>query len=152
MLEEVCTEIGNGRHWLTITAIAGLGVGFLVMIIPPYQAELCHPDIRGRVTALQQFMLGVGALIASWVSWACYTHLPASDSGEWRIPLGIQLIPAAILALLILLFPESPRYVLLTAIWVTRAPNADAEIDGSLTTAEQRMASGHLLSCMLMAT
>jgi MFS family permease len=45
-------------------AIAGIGVGALVMIIPPYQAELCHPDIRGRVTALQQFMLGVGALVA----------------------------------------------------------------------------------------
>lgn len=42
--------------------LAGLGVGFLVMIIPLYQAELCHPSIRGRVTALQQFMLGVGAL------------------------------------------------------------------------------------------
>ncbi|KAK4635992.1 Low glucose sensor SNF3 [Fulvia fulva] len=45
-------------------AIAGLGVGFLVMIIPLYQAELAHPDIRGRVTALQQFMLGVGALVS----------------------------------------------------------------------------------------
>jgi MFS family permease len=31
--------------------------------------ELCHPKIRGRVTALQQFMLGVGALVASWVSY-----------------------------------------------------------------------------------
>lgn len=31
---------------------AGLGVGFLVMIVPLYQAELCHPSIRGRVTAL----------------------------------------------------------------------------------------------------
>jgi len=40
-------------------------VGFLVMIVPLYQAELCHPNIRGRVTALQQFMLGIGALVAS---------------------------------------------------------------------------------------
>jgi hypothetical protein len=39
------------------------------MIVPLYQAELCHPDIRGRVTSLQQFMLGVGALAASWISW-----------------------------------------------------------------------------------
>jgi hypothetical protein len=44
-------------------------VGFLVMIVPVYQGELCHPDIRGRVTALQQFMLGVGALIASAVGY-----------------------------------------------------------------------------------
>jgi hypothetical protein len=39
------------------------------MIIPLYQAELCHPSIRGRVTALQQFMLGVGALVAAWISY-----------------------------------------------------------------------------------
>lgn len=53
-------------------AIAGLGVGTLCMIIPLYQAELAHPSIRGRVTALQQFMLGIGALIASWVSYGTY--------------------------------------------------------------------------------
>jgi MFS family permease len=49
--------------------IAGFGVGILVMIIPVYQGELAHPDIRGRVTALQQFMLGVGALSAAWISY-----------------------------------------------------------------------------------
>ena len=37
-------------------------------IIPPYQAEIAHPDIRGRVTALQQFMLGIGSFVAGWVS------------------------------------------------------------------------------------
>ncbi|KAK4508500.1 hypothetical protein PRZ48_002239 [Zasmidium cellare] len=93
-------------------AIAGLGVGFLVMIIPLYQAELAHPDIRGRVTALQQFMLGVGALVASWVAYATYTYLPATDSGQWRISLGIQIVPAVFLALLIMFFPESPRWLI----------------------------------------
>jgi hypothetical protein len=47
-------------------------VGQMVMIIPVYQAELCHPDIRGTVTALQQFMLGVGALIAAWTSYGTF--------------------------------------------------------------------------------
>lgn len=91
-------------------AIAGIGVGFLVMIVPLYQAELAHPSIRGRVTALQQFMLGVGALVASWVSYATYTYIPASSSHQWRVSLGIQVIPAGFLALCIMLFPESPRY------------------------------------------
>lgn len=44
-------------------------VGMLCMIIPVYQGELAHPSIRGRITALQQFMLGVGALIAAWISY-----------------------------------------------------------------------------------
>ncbi|KAI9697336.1 MAG: hypothetical protein M1820_007842 [Bogoriella megaspora] len=92
-------------------AISGLGVGFLVMIIPLYQAELAHPSIRGRVTSLQQFMLGVGALVASWVAFGAW-EFPDSDSKQWRLPLGIQIIPAGILAMLILLFPESPRWLI----------------------------------------
>ncbi|KAE9964554.1 hypothetical protein EG328_010362 [Venturia inaequalis] len=92
--------------------LAGVGVGFLVMIIPLYQAELCHPSIRGRVTTLQQFMLGIGALIASTTSWACFTQFPDSSSKQWRVSLAIQIIPAGLLAMLIMLFPESPRWLI----------------------------------------
>lgn len=45
-------------------AIAGLGVGILVMIIPLYQAEIAHPAIRGRLTGLQQLFIGLGATTA----------------------------------------------------------------------------------------
>ncbi|KAI1389533.1 general substrate transporter [Hypoxylon trugodes] len=86
-------------------AIAGLGVGFLTMII----REIAHPSIRGRVTGLQQFMLGIGAFLAGWISWGCFINL--TNDGQWRIPLGIQMLPALILAALILLFPESPRWL-----------------------------------------
>ncbi|KAF2196575.1 general substrate transporter [Delitschia confertaspora ATCC 74209] len=93
-------------------AIAGLGVGTLVMIVPLYQAELAHPSIRGRVTALQQFMLGVGALAAAWISYGTYVGFAPTNSAQWRVSLGIQIIPAAVLAALILLFPESPRWLI----------------------------------------
>lgn len=32
--------------------LAGLGVGFLTMIIPLYQAEIAHPSIRGAYNQL----------------------------------------------------------------------------------------------------
>jgi MFS family permease len=88
--------------------LAGLGVGFLVMIIPLYQAEIAHPSIRGTITALQQFMLGIGAFVAGWVSYGTYVGIK-TNTGQWRIPLAIQLIPAIVLGALIFLFPESPR-------------------------------------------
>ncbi|KAI1501476.1 MFS transporter [Biscogniauxia marginata] len=91
-------------------AIAGLGVGFLTMIIPVYQSEIAHPSIRGRVTGLQQFMLGIGSFLAGWISWGCFVNL--TNDGQWRIPLGIQILPAVVLATLILLFPESPRWLI----------------------------------------
>lgn len=103
---------GTSLHFLWAGRfLAGLGVGFLVMIVPLYQAELAHPSIRGRVTALQQFMLGLGALTASWVSWATYVNIK-TNSGQWRIPLAIQIIPALVLGALIFMFPESPRWLM----------------------------------------
>ncbi|PGH27372.1 hypothetical protein AJ80_00850 [Polytolypa hystricis UAMH7299] len=92
--------------------LAGLGVGFLVMIVPLYQAELCHPSIRGRVTALQQFMLGVGALCAAWISYGTYVGFDETNSAQWRVSLGLQVVPAIVLGALILLFPESPRWLI----------------------------------------
>lgn len=55
-------------------------------------------------------MLGIGSLIASWVSWATFNDF--TSTAQWRIPLGLQLVPAVILASLILLFPESPRWLI----------------------------------------
>ncbi|KAF8538678.1 putative MFS sugar transporter [Trichophaea hybrida] len=92
--------------------VAGIGVGTLCMIVPLYQAELAHPTIRGRITALQQFMLGVGALCASWIGYGCYVGFSPHDDRQWRVPLGLQCIPAGILGLLIFLFPESPRWLI----------------------------------------
>lgn len=83
-------------------ALAGLGVGFLTMIIPVYQGEIAHPSIRGRITGLQQFMLGIGALVATWLTWGTNTTL--EDERQWRIPLGIQIVPAVILAALIFVY------------------------------------------------
>ncbi|CAK39852.1 hypothetical protein AnigIFM60653_009852 [Aspergillus niger] len=91
---------------------AGLGVGFLTMIIPLYQAEICHPDIRGRVTALQQFMLGVGSLCAAWISYGTYIGFSETNDTQWQLPLGLQIAPAVFLGLLIMLFPESPRWLI----------------------------------------
>jgi MFS family permease len=54
-------------------------------------------------------MLGIGSFVAGWISYGTFS---IGGSKEWRIPLGIQLVPALILALLILLFPESPRWLL----------------------------------------
>lgn len=41
-----------------------------------------------------------------------YVGFSDDDSRQWRVSLGIQIIPGAILALLILLFPESPRWLI----------------------------------------
>lgn len=41
-----------------------------------------------------------------------HTGIPDDDPRQWRISLGLQNVPAGILACLILLFPESPRWLI----------------------------------------
>jgi hypothetical protein len=51
-------------------------------------------------------MLGVGAFCAAWISYGTYTGMDGSQTAQWRLPLGLQIIPAVILGALIMLFPE----------------------------------------------
>ena len=96
------TGARNMSYLLAGRFIGGIGVGILVMIVPIYEAELAHPNIRGRITALQQFMIGVGALFAAWISYGAYVGIADSNSAQWRMPLGIQMIPAVFLAAMIM--------------------------------------------------
>ncbi|KNZ80282.1 High-affinity glucose transporter, partial [Termitomyces sp. J132] len=95
---------------------AGFGVGFMSDLAPLYQAEIAHPSIRGRLTTLQQFMLGIGAFVASWITYGTSTGLKGSQA-EWRVPLGIQIVPALPLIAFILLLPESPRWLAEKGRW-----------------------------------
>ncbi|GAB7348901.1 hypothetical protein MBLNU459_g7593t1 [Dothideomycetes sp. NU459] len=93
--------------------IAGFGIGILVEIVPIFQAEISHASIRGILISLQQTMLGIGALAASWIGYGCFNRWESTtDSAQWRIPLGLQLVPAVGLASCIYLFPESPRWLI----------------------------------------
>ncbi|KAK9900210.1 general substrate transporter [Cystobasidium minutum MCA 4210] len=89
---------------------AGAGIGQLAMLVPLYQSEISQPSIRGSLITLQQFMLGIGAIIATWVGYACVKDAYAEPLA-WRLPLGLQLLPCIPLMLCIPLFPESPRWL-----------------------------------------
>jgi hypothetical protein len=63
-------------------------------------------------------MLGIGALVASWTTFGTNKNFADGDSMQWRLSLGIQIVPAVVLALLIMLFPESPRYACLQDVFL----------------------------------
>lgn len=82
------------------------------MVVPIYQAELAHRKIRGKITSLQQLFNALGQIFATWIGYGCYlTWTGTGDSREWRIPLACQIVPALFLGALIMLFPESPRWL-----------------------------------------
>ncbi|KAJ2894758.1 hypothetical protein MKZ38_007243 [Zalerion maritima] len=93
--------------------LTGFAVGLLSMGVPVYQSESAHPKVRGLIVGIAQQMIGVGFVVSTWVGYGS-AHAPDSSSVQWRVPLAVQLIPAAILAVGMIWMPESPRHLIAT--------------------------------------
>jgi MFS family permease len=107
--------------------ISGLSVGISSAIVPIYQSEITAPAIRGRMVSLQQWFvlflslymfLGLirddrsitwGILIQYFIQFGCSD---INGVASFRIPWGLQMIPAIVLVAGMTLFPESPRWLL----------------------------------------
>ncbi|KAI8098349.1 general substrate transporter [Gilbertella persicaria] len=64
--------------------------------------------MRGRLMSIQQFAITLGTAVSYWLS---YAFVDASESTGWRLTLGLQLVPAFICLIGLLLFiPQSPRH------------------------------------------
>ncbi|KAL9940770.1 hypothetical protein V8E36_000258 [Tilletia maclaganii] len=90
-------------------AIAGLGVGIISTIVPMYQSETAPRWIRGAVVSAYQWAITIGLLIAAVVNNSTSKH---NDTRCYRIPIAIQLVFGLILAVLFVIIPESPRWLI----------------------------------------
>jgi SP family arabinose:H+ symporter-like MFS transporter len=88
--------------------IGGLGVGISTVAAPLYIAEISPPAARGRLTALFQFNIVLGILIA-YVSNAA---LASVGEYAWRWMLGVEAFPALLYTVLTFTLPESPRWLI----------------------------------------
>ncbi|TKA72651.1 hypothetical protein B0A49_06614 [Cryomyces minteri] len=87
--------------------IAGLGVGFESAIVILYMSEICPKKVRGALVAGYQFCITLGLLIASCVDYGTQNR---TDTGSYRIPIGIQFAWGLILGGGLMFLPDSPRY------------------------------------------
>jgi len=88
-------------------AVAGIGVGFVSAVIILYMSEICPRKVRGALVSGYQFCITLGLLTASVVNYAVRNR---TDSGSYRIPIGIQFAWGLILGTGLFFLPESPRY------------------------------------------
>jgi len=89
--------------------IGGIAIGILSMTVPLYNTEIAPPKIRGFLVGLTQQMIGIGFIVANWVGYGC--QFIQSDV-SWRLPLGLQILPAGLLFFGIHFLPYSPRWLL----------------------------------------
>ncbi|KGO42094.1 Major facilitator superfamily domain, general substrate transporter [Penicillium expansum] len=89
--------------------IAGLAIGQMSATIPVYCSEVAPPHIRGMLASMQQWMIGLGFVVAQWVGYGCSLR---GGAFSWRFPLSFQGAPAIILICGVWLLPESPRWLI----------------------------------------
>ncbi|XP_071715460.1 polyol transporter 5-like [Rutidosis leptorrhynchoides] len=90
--------------------VAGIGVGYALMIAPVYTAEVSPASARGFLTSFPEVFINAGILLG-YVSNYAFSKLPVHLG--WRFMLGIGAIPSIFLALGVLGMPESPRWLVM---------------------------------------
>ncbi|KAJ3093975.1 High-affinity glucose transporter rgt2 [Phlyctochytrium planicorne] len=91
--------------------ISGISIGVLSMVVPLYIAETAPPQIRGRLTTVYQLLITFGIFLANCINAAVYVNTDKESSTMWRIALGLQVIPAALLVVAVSFIPLSPRWL-----------------------------------------
>ena len=119
--------------------LGGIGVGMASAICPMYIAEIAPANKRGTLVSWNQFAIIFGQLVVYFVNLVILgdhiapkmeslsqglnqiVNLPelAGDGNwsittGWRLMFGSECIPAGLFTLLILLVPETPRYLAMT--------------------------------------
>ncbi len=91
--------------------IGGVGVGVSSVAAPIYISEISTAENRGRLTAMYQFNIVFGILIAFISNYLIGVLI--DESVAWRWMLGIEGLPALVYTLLVLKIPQSPRWLAL---------------------------------------
>lgn len=89
--------------------LGGLGVGASSVAAPIYISEIAPAEERGRLVAMYQFNIVFGILVAFFSNYLIGKYL---GDDAWRWMLGIEALPAAIYALMVLGVPNSPRWLI----------------------------------------
>ena len=110
-----CGVAGNFTQLVVYRFVGGLAIGMASTLAPIYISEIAPPAFRGRLGMLQQLAIVIGILLAFVSNYlianANYTFL--TNENHWRYMLAAALVPSLLFFLLILMIPESPRWLML---------------------------------------
>ena len=100
--------------------LGGIGVGLASALCPMYIAEVAPANQRGKLVSWNQFAIIFGQLVVYFVNFLIIrSHASDPDvvawtnAIGWRVMFVSEAVPAGLFALLILLVPETPRYLAL---------------------------------------
>ncbi|MEQ6122475.1 sugar porter family MFS transporter [Reichenbachiella sp. MALMAid0571] len=104
--------------------VGGLGIGMASVLAPLFISEFSPPKVRGRLVALYQMSIVIGILLAYFSNWLLLGFSQTSTysttgiiyqvmiSEVWRAMFGAEMILAILFFFLLLMIPESPRWLI----------------------------------------
>lgn len=108
---------GSSLEFVLFRVLGGLAVGAASVLVPAYIGEIAPAAIRGRLISLQQLMIVLGLFFA-FVSNYVIANAAGSAAtpfwggfAAWQWMFWMEMIPASLFFLCLLLVPESPRYL-----------------------------------------
>ncbi|KAM0950138.1 putative major facilitator, sugar transporter, major facilitator superfamily [Dioscorea sansibarensis] len=116
--------------------LSGVGIGFGVMIAAVYIAEISPAVARGCLTSFLEIFINIGILLG-YVSNYAFSSL--SYHINWRIMLGVGVLPSVFIAFALIVIPESPRWLVMKNR-VDEARSVLVKINGDEAEANQRLA------------
>jgi sugar porter (SP) family MFS transporter len=129
-LSALGTGLVSDFSWFIVFRIVGgVGIGLASALSPMYIAEVAPAKMRGGFVSLNQFTIVVGILAAQIINMLIADKVPAdatdtfikeSWNGQmgWRWMFMAEAVPAVLFFVLVMLVPESPR-------WLVKAGRAD---------------------------
>lgn len=98
----------DSNMFIIARIVAGVGIGFINAIIPPWTSELSQAHDRGANFSLVFVANFLGIIIAYWLNFGVRN---SEVEFRWRFPLAFMAAPMIIVAVTVLFLPESPRFV-----------------------------------------
>ncbi|KAL4259749.1 Major Facilitator Superfamily Sugar Transporter [Pleurotus pulmonarius] len=89
--------------------LIGFGLTFGASAAPMLITEIAYPPYRGPLTSAYNSLWYSGAAIAAWSTFGTFK---IKDTSSWRIPSALQALPAVLQVILVLVGPESPRWLI----------------------------------------
>ncbi|KAJ8749148.1 hypothetical protein K2173_013755 [Erythroxylum novogranatense] len=90
--------------------LAGIGIGFGVMIAPIYIAEISPSVARGSLTSFPEIFINLGILLG-YVSNYAFSSLSVHTG--WRVMLAVGILPSVFIGFALFVIPESPRWLVM---------------------------------------
>lgn len=97
--------------FITSRIIAGVGVGLAILAAPMYIAEIAPPKKRGFLVSFNQLNIVLGISLAYFSNYFIL-KLVEDPSINWRWMMGIGFAPSLLYFFLLLIIPESPRWLM----------------------------------------